>query len=318
MNNKIRLSHVSMIVSLAVVLSLMTAYVPMLGILSLVIPVPYAIIGTLSNKKYSILSIVVTFLILMFSVSPIYSVNICILSVIPGIIIGNIAKKGMGQKEYNKFEPIYGGIIAFVISTIVFFFVAKIIFNINLITELMGIMESSIQLQSEIIKDTGSKMIEGLSINDLLKYIGNMIPTMLFFKSMISAFITYYIEVIILKRIKIVNFQTPKFTEFYLPGNAITVSFSLYLLVLLLEIMNVNLHTELIMINLQMVFNAMFIIQGIAVCIHYVKTNRKKGSSKLIFFGVIFLCITGFMGISFIGMLDSIIDFRKVRSYKSI
>lgn len=317
MNNKIRLSHVSLIVSLAVVLSLITAYVPILSILSLMIPVPFAIIGTLSNGKYSMLSIVATFLILMFSVSPIYSINVCILCAIPGIVVGSIAKKGINQKDYNKFEPIYGGIIIFVISTIIFFFIAKILFNINLMDEFMGIMKDSVKSQSELIKDAGAKIAEGFNVNDLVKYIGNLIPTMLFFKAIISAFITYYFEVFILKRIKSVNLQTPKFTEFYLPGNAIMASFSLYMLVLLLEVMNVNLHTDLIMINLQMVFNFMFIMQGIAVCVHYLKNKVRRGSNKKMLLGVILICISGFMGISFIGMLDSVIDFRKVRSYKS-
>ena len=41
----------------------MIAYVPMLSTLSMAVPVPYAIIGTLTDNKYSILSLIATFFI---------------------------------------------------------------------------------------------------------------------------------------------------------------------------------------------------------------------------------------------------------------
>ena len=64
----------------------MTAYVPMLSILSIAIPVPYAIIGTLTDKKYSSNITIATFFILMFAVNPLYSISLCIMSIIPGIV----------------------------------------------------------------------------------------------------------------------------------------------------------------------------------------------------------------------------------------
>lgn len=318
MSNKTRLPQATLIVALAIMLALITAYVPMLGILGLVVSVPYAIIGTLTNMKYSILSIIVTFLTLMISVDPIYALNICILSAMPGIAIGNMARKNMIEEEYNKFEPIYLGAIAFVVCTIIFFFVSKIIFNINLIDEFMGIINGSIKVQLDMMKNANMNITESLNANDIVNYVRNMIPTLLFFQGMILAFITYYLETFILKRIKRANLQMPKFADFYLPGNAVASSFMLYLLVLFIEIIGLNLHTELIMINLQSVFNFMFMAQGIAVCIYYIRKWIRQGSVKMVVFGGFILCITGFMGISFIGMLDSIIDFRKVRSYKSI
>ena len=67
MNNRLRLTQASLIATLGILLCLITVYVPMLSILSIAIPVPYAIIGTLTDNKYSILSLIVTFLILMLA-----------------------------------------------------------------------------------------------------------------------------------------------------------------------------------------------------------------------------------------------------------
>lgn len=86
MNNRLRLTQASLIATLGILLCLITVYVPMLSILSIAIPVPYAIIGTLTDNKYSILSLIVTFLILMFTVNPLYSVSLCIMSIVPGLL----------------------------------------------------------------------------------------------------------------------------------------------------------------------------------------------------------------------------------------
>lgn len=317
MNNKDRLSKPSGIVVLAVILALIAAYIPMLSILGLIVAVPYAIIGTVADRKYSIISVIVTFVVLMVGVSPIYSLNICILSAIPGLVIGNVAKMNMKNESSNKFEPIYAGTIIFVMCTIVFFFIAKSIFKIDMIEEFLSIMSEGIKSQMEIIKSVNSSMVEGIREEDIVNGIRNMIPTALFFQGMVLAFIIYSSEAFVLKRMSNVNLQLPRVREFYLPGNAVVTSFMLYMLVLFIELIGLNLYTELIMINLQMVFNFMFMIQGIAVCIYYISKMRREGPNKMIIFGGLMVFISGFMGVSFIGMLDSIIDFRKVRSYKS-
>ena len=110
------------------------------------------------------------------------------------------------------------------------------------------------------------------------------------------------LEVFILKRIKIVNFKLPKFTDFYLPGNAVSVFFTLYMLVLFIDLIKVNyLHTDLIMLNLQLIFNFMFMIQGISVSIYYLKKWIKSSSLNMVFISGLILSIFGFMTSMFCG-----------------
>ncbi|MGL6105664.1 DUF2232 domain-containing protein [Romboutsia sp.] len=317
MDNKVRLPHASLIATLGILLALISVYVPMLGIVSLAIPVPYAIIGTLADRKYYVLSLVVTFFILMFGVNPIYSVSICIMSVIPGIVIGSIVKHQMNEEYANKFEPIYMGTIIVVASMIVFFFIANVVFGTNILNEFTKAAKDIMAVQLDIITKSGLDLGEGLKADDLVDYIRNILPTILLLQGMIISFIIYYLEAFILRRVRRLNLQIPKFEEFYLPGNAIMVSFVFYLLVMLMDAMNVKLHTDLIMLNLQLVFNFMFMIQGISLGIYYFKKWMKEGTIKMIFMSVFILCIFGFTGIAFVGMLDSIMDFRKIRSYKS-
>lgn len=317
MSNRVRLSQASMIVTLGVILSLVTKYVPMLGILSLVIPVPYAMISTLTDNKYSFLSLVVTFFILMFAVNPIYSVNICILKVLPAIAIGSVAREHLKQGEVNKFEPIYIGIIANVVCVIIFFLIANSVFGRNILEDFMTAIKESVTIQFELFKEAGIDLGEGVSVNSMVDLTRNMLSTLLFFIGTILSFITYYIEVFILKKIRIVNLPLPKISDFYLPGNAVTISFLLYMVVLIADIIGINMHTELIMLNLGFVFNFMFMIQGISVCIYFFRRWIRQGAGRMILTYGLILSLFGFMGVSLVGMLDSIIDFRKVRSYKS-
>ncbi|MGL5347123.1 MAG: DUF2232 domain-containing protein [Peptostreptococcaceae bacterium] len=314
MDNKVRLPQASLIATLGIVLAILAAYVPMLGILSLAIPVPYAIIATLTDKKYAILSLIATFFILMLCVNPIYSVSICIISILPGIVIGSIAKTQLTEEYPNKFEPVFMGTIMVIVSIILFFFIANIVFGTNILDEFTIMLKEALKIQMNIMAKSGIDL-KSFSVEELLTDAINMLPTLLFFQSMIVSFVIYYLEVFVLRRIKKMNLQKPKFNEFYLPGNAITISFGLYLLIMFMELMKVNLHTDLIMLNLQLIFSFMFVLQGIAVSVYYFKKWTKEGTVKMIFMSAFILCIFGFMGISFVGMLDSIIDFRKVRSY---
>lgn len=317
MNNKLRLAQASLIAALGILLCLITAYVPILSILSISVPVPYAIIATLTDNKYSTLSLIATFFILMFTVNPLYSVSVCIMSIVPGIFIGSAVRNNKKEDNFNKFEPIYIGTIITMICVIAFFFIGNIVFKTNILEDFMNIVKESVNIQITIMENAGMDLKEGFKASDIVNYINNMLPTMLFLQGMIVAFIIYTLEIFVLKRIRIVNLGLPKLTDFYLPGNAISVSFTLYILVLFMDLINLNLHTDLIMMNLQLVFNFMFILQGIAVSIYFFKKWIRSGSLKMIFMSALTLSIFGFMGISFVGMLDSIIDFRRVRSYKS-
>ena len=316
MNNKLRLAQASLIAALGILLCLITAYVPILSILSIAVPVPYAIIATLTDNKYSILSLIATFFILMFTVNPLYSVSVCIMSIVPGIFIGS-ALRNNKKEGFNKFEPIYIGTIITMICVIVFFFIGNIVFKTNILEDFMNLVKESVNIQITIMENTGIDLKEGFKALDIVNYINNMLPTMLFLQGMIVAFIIYSLEIFILKRVRIVNLELPKLLDFYLPGNAISVLFTLYIFVLFMDLINLNLHTDLIMMNLQIVFNFMFMLQGIAVSIYFFKKWIRSGSLKMIFMSALTLSIFGFMGISFVGMLDSIIDFRRVRSYKS-
>lgn len=316
MNNDLRLSKVLPIVILAIILILASFKVSQLSLLLLLIPIPFALIGTLSSIKNNIISLIITLLVLMFSIETTSVVDIFINSIVPGTIIGIIAKKVLSKKDSNKYEPIFAGSIVFILSIVIHYLISKYIFSIDLLDELIKVFNVSIESQKSLMQSATNN--ELLNTENILEIFRNLVPSILFFRSMILSIIIYFIEVYALKKMKYGDLVEVKFSSFYLPGNAIVISFILYLLVIGLSYMKTPLYTDAIFLNVEIVFNFMFIIQGISVTIYFIKKWLKQGIDKKVFIGAICVGIFGMRGISFIGMIDSILDFRNVRVYKSI
>ena len=311
MNKDLRLSKVLQIVILAIILILISLNISQLRLLLLLIPVPFALIGTLSNLTNSIASLIIIFLALAYMIKPIQAMDIFINSIVPGLIIGIIAKKVIREKDSNKYEPIFMGSIVFIIAIIAYYFMYKYVFKIDILNEFLQILDKGLESQKDVLKSAGNELLK----SDTFRKI---IPSVLFFRSMILSIIIYLIEIFLLRRMKYDDLSEIKFKNFYLPGNAIVISFVLYLLVMGISYMKTPLYTDAIFLNLQIVFNFMFIIQGIAVCLYFINKWLKQGIDKKLFIGVLCVSIFGMTGISFIGMIDSILDFRKIREYKSM
>lgn len=316
MNDRVKLTQAAIITALAVVLSLATVYVPFLGLLVFVIPVPYAIIATMTGGKYALISAAISFFIMMFAVDPIYSLSLTVMNVLPGIAVGYMINKEEDNEEKN-FKSIYIGTLAYMVSMILFVGISKLIFKIDLVSEFNKLIELSVETQFSIMKSANIAPKGDITAKDIVSIMQNIVPAILFFYSIIASSITYYLEAFILRRIKKLNFNLPKFAEFYLPGNAVTTSLLLYFLVMGLDMIKVPLHTDIIMLNLQLVFSMMFLVQGASVGIYFIKQWRRKSPNKIMIFIIALFLISGSMVLSFIGMLDSVIDFRRVRSYKS-
>lgn len=316
MNKDLRLSKVLLIVILAIILILISLNVPQLSLLLLILPIPFALIGTLSNIKNNIISLIITFFVLIILIKPTYTVDIFINSIVPGTIIGIIAKKVLSKQDSNKYEPIFAGSIVFILSIVLHYVISKYAFKIDILEELMQVFSQSVEAQKSLIQSTNNNQL--LSVENIMDTFRNIVPSILFFRSMILSIIIYLIEIYALKIMKYGDLGEIKFRNFYLPGNAIVVSFVLYLSILGLSYIKTPLYTDAIYLNLQIVFNFMFIIQGIAVSIYFIKKWLKNGLGKKVFIGAMCVGIFGVTGISFIGMIDSILDFRDVRAYKSI
>jgi uncharacterized protein YybS (DUF2232 family) len=318
LNDKTKLTQAAILTAVAIMICLVTVYIPFLGLLVFIVPVPYAIISTMTGHKYALISAISSFLILMLTVNFVYALTLIVVGILPGIAIGYRVNEDSKIENGNKsFTPIYFGTIVFIVSIIVFFIISKVLFNVDLLGQTLEVMKTGLEDQVAIMESTNMFPKDEINAKDIINLMQNIIPTALFIYSIIASLITYYLEAFILRRTRKLNYDLPKFSDFYLPGNAIVTSLLLYLLIMFLETLNVGLYTDTIMLNVQLIFSVLFLLQGISVSIYFIKEWRKKSPGKIIFAVMAVILLSGSMILSFVGMLDSAIDFRKVRNYKS-
>ena len=111
------------------------------------------------------------------------------MSIVPGIFIGSAIRNNRKEDDFNKFDPIYIGTIVTMICVIVFFFIAKIVFKTNILDDFMNILKESINVQVAIMENAGMSLKEGFNTSDIVNYINNMLPAILFLQGMIVTFL---------------------------------------------------------------------------------------------------------------------------------
>ncbi|MDO5009241.1 MAG: DUF2232 domain-containing protein [Intestinibacter bartlettii] len=320
MNKKMTLPQTAVITLFSIIMILAIFNVPGLSILSIGVSALFVVIAALSDSKGIFMSFIMVILGLVFFIDPVYIFDICLNFVIPGIIIGIITRNVLNYTDNNKFNPIFMGTIAFILGLIANYLISKYVFNINMLEEFTSVMKVQLSTQISAIQESVSTLasVPNITEESLIQTVLNIMPLILFSRAIILAILTYFLAIFTLKKIRKSNLKEAlkeiKFSRFYLPGNAVLTSFILYILIMLLEILKVPLYTDLILVNLELIFYILFLIQGVSVAIFFAKKWLKSGQIIKFIVGIIAIFLLGVMGISILGMVDSIFDFRKVKS----
>lgn len=324
MNKKITLPQTIVITLFTIIMILVAVNIPALSILTISVSSLFVVIAALSDTKGIFISFAMVILGLIFFIDPVYIFDICLNFVIPGIIIGIITRNILNYKEDNKYNPIFMGTIAFILGLIANYLVSKYLFNINMLEEFTSVMKAQLSTQISVIQESVSNLASMPNITEesIIQTVLNIMPLILFSRAIILAILTYFLAIFTLKKIRKNNIKETlkgiKFSRFYLPGNAVLTSFILYILIMLLEILKTPLYTDLILMNLELIFYILFFIQGVSVAVFFGKKWLKSGQIIKFTMGVIAILVLGIMSISILGMIDTIFDFRRVKNCELI
>ncbi|WP_370837721.1 DUF2232 domain-containing protein [Intestinibacter bartlettii] len=324
MNKKLTLPQTIIITLFCIMMILAIFNMPQLGIFSIGVSALFVVIATLSDSKGIFISIAMVILGLVLFIKPIYIFDICLNFIIPGIIIGMITKNVLNHREDNKYNPIFMGTIAFIIGLIANYLISKYLFNINILEEFTSVMKTQLSTQISAIQESVSTLasVSNITEESIIQTVLNIMPLILFSRSIMLSILTYFLAIYTLKKIRKNDLKEKlmqiKFSRFYLPGNAVLTSFILYILIMLLEILKTPLYTDLILMNLELIFYILFFIQGVSVAVFFGKKWLKSGQIIKFTMGVIAILVLGIMSISILGMIDTIFDFRRVKNCELI
>jgi len=294
----------ALISAITSIFAISTIHLPILSILIILIPVPFMVLAHRHGSRYSTLSFI-TFSLLTGSFTGImYTIFLISIFGPMTIIMGYYIKR---QRE--SYLVIGAGTIASILSILIIFQLTSYIGGFNIVDEIAFVAENIVSTQVEMLKtmDVGV-----LSADEILNYLLMIVPGILIIQSVFVAIGNYYLTASILKRFSSKDVELPQFSTFILPTNIVLGSFIIFTLSYLTRYIEGIYHDSLI-INITLLFIFLFFIQGISVISFLIKRTRTPKAIRILLIGMIFLISPLLTAVSFIGLVDSIVDVRKLR-----
>lgn len=305
-NNSKKLAEVSILSTIGIVFALASTYIPFFSMFFMFNGIPYTIIAARCGIRYSVMSLFISLVILMLTTGPISALMFALVFV-PSIFIGyNI------YKNENPFENIALGSLLFIVLMMLYIKLSIIIFNVDIVKMCNDILIKSMDIQKDLMNSLGVKGYEK-ELNNLLEYFSIYLPSMLVvIPAIVISFVNYYISAFILTRIGKDEKVLPKIKDFSLPGNIPLGIVFIYVATLLLKYVD-GINYKSIVMNLEMVILTLFFIQGACVYSYFLDKMKIKKGTKGFLIVILFIIKPIAFVITIVGMLDSAMNFRKIR-----
>lgn len=271
----------------------------------------FIILGVKYGINYNIISLIISTLSIGLMIDNVSGIFI-FLTFAPLSIALNYTIK----KRTKSFEII-------VISTLVLLASFLLVVNImgdmsgvSIINQLEDFFAQTLNSQIEILKDMDLSAYEVLKIKDVLEnamdYVLLILPAIMIIFSLVIAYLNYLISSLMLRRLGYGIVSIPKFSRFKLPNNVLLGTGIMFLGAFILKSLKLF-YYETVFLNITVIASFMFFTQGLSV-IDYKLIEKDLGKIPRVFI-ILFFTIMLPLGwiISFIGVLDVIIDFRKLR-----
>ncbi|NMB07629.1 MAG: DUF2232 domain-containing protein [Tissierellia bacterium] len=264
-----------------------------------------------------------------------YEINISIISMIISILaIGLVTDYISGISLLITFLPLSISLIYAIksrrkpleimtISTIVlivsFFIIFSIMGNvtgISIVNQMDEFFTQVLNTQLELLGEMELSPHEIFrfkdSMEDKINEILLQIPSMIMIFSLIMTYINYLISVLILRKLGYGIVYIPRFSRFKLPNNILLGVGIMFLGTFLLKIFKLS-YYETIFMNITLLASFVFFVQGLAVIDYKLKEKKRNLFLRLIVILFFILVLPLGTYIAFLGVLDVIFDFRKIR-----
>ncbi|WP_125154208.1 YybS family protein [Clostridium rectalis] len=326
MQNKIYntkgLVEAGLITAILVVLALMNIYVPIFTTLGrFILPIPVTVLYLRQNIKMTITSIIVSGVIIAMVYSPFAGLTSAIMFGITGITLGYCIKKDR-KISITLLLLSIASFIGTVTQLIVYI---KLIANSSiraLTDEMVKMMRESFDLTINIYTSMGVTKEQLKPFYDLInmfntEYVLKLIPAILVISSFVFAYLTYIITKAIIKKL---GYEIKPMTS--ISQIRIDIKFTTIIaILLLLGVVLVRRKVpsgEYLTLSAQTLLQYIFVLQGIAVAVYYLKNKFHLAKG----FIILIILITFFSPISMIyvmiGLSDIILDFRKIDPNRNV
>ncbi|NLW22621.1 MAG: DUF2232 domain-containing protein [Tissierellia bacterium] len=309
LDSKNRALEMFFAISISTILVLMEVfYLPGISILY---PVLFTVLGVRYGINYSLIGLIISNIVVGLIIDKVY--GILVFLIFTPFCISLIYTIRKRQKSFNVLMV---SSLVFLITSILLIAIIGEMAGTSVINQIENYFVQMLNSYVEVLKDTGISNYEILEIKDFLQdrlnYALSTLPSMVMIASLIIAYINYRLSALILRRLGHGIVSVPRFSRFKLPNNILLGIGIMLLGTYLLRNLGIFSY-ETVLLNIAVLASFMFFTQGLSVIdFQLLKRGLRKLTRVIIIVLFVVILPIGWI-ISLIGLLDVIIDFRKLK-----
>lgn len=313
-NDKIKRSIIENVVVISIMVLYIVYGINMAPLLMIIIPLPFIVIGVRNGIENTVISMAITSLIVGILVEMYLGISLFLIFTPISLGLTYCIRK---RKKVS--ETVLIGAAAFFISVAVVVLLEAKLEGLNFVKSLEQDLSQFLAIQIDMLKDMGLTNYELLQTEDLLEmtydYMIILIPSLLFVTSLIISYINNIFSFIVLRRMGYGVVRYPSFSRFKLPYNIMPGIAVMFITTFIIGKLNIPYH-EALLLNITFLIGFIFFVQGLSVLDFLLKKVKIRLIFRIIILNVLLIPMSGI--IFFIGVLDSILDMRKIRKQKSL
>ncbi|WP_069650987.1 YybS family protein [Caloranaerobacter ferrireducens] len=310
LNDKTKgVAEAGIITALTIILALIG--VNIFSIVILLYPVPFIILGFRRDIKYSILSIIVSSFVLGILIDLLTGVFMLLLFGPLSVIFVYLL-----NKKEKSYKVLIITTVVFFVSILIVILLSGYIFGVSFVEHMELSLNKAFEVQLDMIKNmslTNYEMSKIKSMMDMIiDYMIAILPAALIIFSGFVAYVNYLVLGAVLRRIGNRNIHVPRFKYFRMPSNAILGILAIFIATWIIKYFKM-LYYHTIFLNVMIIVLFILFIQGLAVLVFYLDRRKTNKFIKGIILVLSVMYIPMWLLVSFIGFIDSLINFRKVK-----
>ncbi len=307
------LANTAMATALSVIIAIIGLFVPVLSLASLLWPVPVIVIVKRYGLKYGVYSTIASGLIVGMISEPIYAAYVILAYGALGLSIGY----GV-HKSYEAGRILTITSVASLVSKLLLLYAVTRIMGVNPIEIQLEAMEKGLELSMEFYSGMGLDMPENIreTLVSSFELLRITLPALLILVALLDSFLNYTVAKIVLKRLGLHMDALPPFGEWRTPSN-LSIGFLLLVGLTLAGGYFGLSNTEVILGNILLLFQMVFLVQGISVAYFFLSQRGLNKAFKILLIVIVMFNQLLAMAAMFVGLLDVMFDFRKRFSQNS-
>lgn len=300
----------ALLVAIAAVLMIASAYVPFFMMVGAILwPIPVTILTFKYDLKFSMLSLVVLFIITSILTDPLSTLTTIMMLGIPSAVLGFCLRK-----RYSPFTTVVSMSLSMFIMMVVVFKFSTILVGQDMVQLLYKQFDEVAAKTREMLKSMGMSEQEINSNSSIQAMNSNFIkmvfPGLLAMGALFVSFLNYYVVGKIFKRLRIKIEEMKPLDQWYVGRN---LSFGVFFITIaswLLSYLKVP-SADVVFNSIFLIFNYIFLFNGLAVIAWYLKKKGISGRVRVLL--IVLILFTPLSSIIFyLGLVDYVLDLRKI------